>query len=145
MSEHRRREEAVFTIEKWLFSLGFDSQTAAPQIEWELKFDARLGAPALADVRGHAPLQILVSSTDGRLYGIGQPVIVTQNEGNQYDVDANGSVALTDALHLVAQLRHLRLRSGPMVADALHVDVNGDGELTLMDVLEVIGELRTRV
>ena len=135
-------EEAVFPIGDTLYSLGTDPQDKSPRFEWSMQFDARLGAPALADVRGNSPLQIIVTSADGRIYGVGEHVYF-QNPDNPFDVNADGAVTVSDALNVIAQLRQPASRESLVSRDDLFVDVNGDHSLTINDALGLIAQLRS--
>jgi hypothetical protein len=85
------RDEAIATSGNRLFVVGYNPATNAGQVEWSMTLDSTLGMPIVADANGDGELEIIVVSSAGTVYGIGQRATTIPG-----DYDQNGSVDAAD-------------------------------------------------
>ncbi|HMP07049.1 MAG TPA: PQQ-binding-like beta-propeller repeat protein [Lacipirellulaceae bacterium] len=83
------RVESIFAIGPTLFVVGSTPDGNAGMIKWAMDFEGLVGSPIIADANGDGRLEIIVVTTDGFVYGIGQlPPLPGDFDGNLL-VDGN--------------------------------------------------------
>ena len=73
------KDECVFTIGDTIYAVGAAADGRSGKIAWTRVMPGHLSAATVADVVGDGHAQIVVSCSDGSIYGIG-PATLTQNK-----------------------------------------------------------------